>query len=54
MLIVVRDPGEGFDPSALHDPLVGENLFFGHGGTEIYMRELPRKEEPVPGGGFWE
>jgi serine/threonine-protein kinase RsbW len=72
MLIVVRDPGEGFDPSTLPDPLVGENLFFDHGrgiylinqlmdevrfhhgGTEIHMRKLPKKEEAVPGCGFWE
>jgi serine/threonine-protein kinase RsbW len=36
MLIVVRDPGEGFDPASLPDPLVGENLFSEH-GRGVYM-----------------
>jgi serine/threonine-protein kinase RsbW len=72
MLIVVRDPGSGFDPTALPDPLLGENLFFDHGrgiylinqlmdevhflhgGTEIHMHKHPKREERVPGCGFWE
>jgi serine/threonine-protein kinase RsbW len=36
MLIVVRDPGGGFDPFSLPDPLVGENLFSSH-GRGIYL-----------------
>ena len=36
MLIVVRDPGPGFDPSAVPDPLVGENIF-SHHGRGIYL-----------------
>ncbi len=36
MLIVVRDPGEGFDPASLPDPLRAENLFSEH-GRGIYM-----------------
>jgi len=31
MLIVVRDPGEGFDPAAIPDPSVGENIYSDHG-----------------------
>jgi serine/threonine-protein kinase RsbW len=36
MLIVVRDPGEGFDPSTVPNPLAGENLFSNH-GRGIYL-----------------
>ena len=36
MLIVVRDPGSGFDPCSLPDPLLAENLFSEH-GRGIYM-----------------
>ena len=31
MLIVVRDPGPGFDPSQVPTPVVGEQLFSHHG-----------------------
>src|SRR5499425_627747 len=27
MLIVVRDPGSGFDPSGIPNPVVGENIY---------------------------
>ncbi len=36
MLIVVRDPGPGFDPSQLPDPCQGENIFSTH-GRGIYL-----------------
>ena len=36
MLIVVRDPGPGFDPKDILDPCEGENLFSGH-GRGIYL-----------------
>jgi serine/threonine-protein kinase RsbW len=36
VLIVVRDPGPGFDPSSLGSPLVGENVF-SHHGRGIYL-----------------
>jgi serine/threonine-protein kinase RsbW len=36
ILIVVRDPGPGFDPHALPSPLMGENLFAAH-GRGIYL-----------------
>lgn len=36
MLIVVRDPGPGFDPKGIVDPCQGENLFSGH-GRGIYL-----------------
>jgi serine/threonine-protein kinase RsbW len=36
LLIVVRDPGPGFDPAALPSPIIGQNLFASH-GRGIYM-----------------
>jgi serine/threonine-protein kinase RsbW len=36
MLIVVRDPGPGFDPASIPSPIVGKNLF-ATGGRGIYL-----------------
>jgi serine/threonine-protein kinase RsbW len=36
MLIVVRDPGPGFDPAKLSDPSSGENIYASH-GRGIYL-----------------
>ena len=36
MLIVVRDPGAGFDPTQIPSPIVGKNLF-STGGRGIYL-----------------
>ncbi len=36
MLIIVRDPGPGFDPSQLPSPIVGQNVF-STGGRGIYL-----------------
>lgn len=36
MLIIVRDPGPGFDPSKIAHPLEGENLYSNH-GRGIYL-----------------
>jgi serine/threonine-protein kinase RsbW len=36
MVIVVRDPGEGFDPAALPSPVVGQNVYSEH-GRGIYL-----------------
>ncbi len=36
MLILVRDPGPGFDPSSLPSPIVGQNVF-STGGRGIYL-----------------
>jgi serine/threonine-protein kinase RsbW len=36
MLIVVRDPGNGFDPFNIPDPCTGENVFSNH-GRGIYL-----------------
>jgi serine/threonine-protein kinase RsbW len=36
MLIVVRDPGEGFDPEAIPSPVVGQEIYSSH-GRGIYL-----------------
>jgi serine/threonine-protein kinase RsbW len=36
MLIVVRDPGKGFDPQNIPNPIQGENIFSNH-GRGIYL-----------------
>lgn len=36
MLIIVRDPGEGFDPKSVASPMHGENLYSDH-GRGIYL-----------------
>src|SRR5271169_1552059 len=36
MLIIVRDPGEGFDPASIPSPVQGENLYSDH-GRGIYL-----------------
>ena len=36
MLIIVRDPGPGFDPASIPSPIVGQNLF-STGGRGIYL-----------------
>jgi serine/threonine-protein kinase RsbW len=36
LLIVVRDPGDGFDPAAIPSPVVGQNIYSGH-GRGVYL-----------------
>ena len=36
MLIVVRDPGPGFDPASIPSPIAGQNVF-SHHGRGIYL-----------------
>ena len=36
LLIIVRDPGTGFDPSSLPNPCMGENVYAQH-GRGIYL-----------------
>jgi len=40
LLIVVRDPGDGFDPAALPSPVVGQNVFSGHGRGVYLITQL--------------
>ena len=36
LLIVIRDPGTGFDPTSVPSPIVGQNLYASH-GRGIYL-----------------
>lgn len=40
VLIIVRDPGSGFDPSAIPTPTVGENLYSNHGRGIFLINQL--------------
>jgi serine/threonine-protein kinase RsbW len=40
MLIVVRDPGTGFDPASLANPTRGENVFSDHGRGIFMINQL--------------
>jgi serine/threonine-protein kinase RsbW len=40
ILIVVRDPGSGFDPSTIGNPCVGENVYSHHGRGIFLINQL--------------
>jgi serine/threonine-protein kinase RsbW len=40
MLIIVRDPGPGFDPKSIPSPVVGENIYSNHGRGIFLINEL--------------
>jgi serine/threonine-protein kinase RsbW len=40
LLIVVRDPGDGFDPAAIPSPVQGENIYSGHGRGVYLITQL--------------
>jgi serine/threonine-protein kinase RsbW len=40
LLIVIRDPGRGFDPSAIPNPAVGQNLLSTHGRGVFLINQL--------------
>lgn len=40
MLIIVRDPGAGFDPEAVPSPLVGERIYESHGRGIFLINQL--------------
>jgi serine/threonine-protein kinase RsbW len=40
MLIVVRDPGPGFDPGKIPDPCTGENIYSNHGRGIFLINQL--------------
>jgi serine/threonine-protein kinase RsbW len=40
LLIVVRDPGEGFDPAAIPNPVLEENIYSGHGRGVYLITQL--------------
>ena len=40
MIIVVRDPGGGFDPDSIPSPVVGQNVFSTHGRGIFLINQL--------------
>jgi len=40
MIIMVRDPGKGFDPQEIPNPLMGQNLFASHGRGVYLINQL--------------
>jgi len=40
VILVVKDSGSGFDPSQLPNPVVGQNLFAGHGRGIFLINQL--------------
>jgi anti-sigma regulatory factor (Ser/Thr protein kinase) len=40
LLLVVRDPGVGFDPDAIPSPVQGQEVFRGHGRGIFLINEL--------------
>jgi serine/threonine-protein kinase RsbW len=40
LLIIVRDPGTGFNPVAVPDPLKGENVYSNHGRGIFLINQL--------------
>jgi serine/threonine-protein kinase RsbW len=40
MLIIVRDPGEGFEPKKIPSPIVGERIYADHGRGIFLINEL--------------
>lgn len=50
MLIVVADPGQGFDPREIADPLQGENVFSDHGRGIFLINRLMDQVEFKRGG----
>ena len=50
MLIIVRDPGEGFDPGEIPSPVKGENVFYDHGRGIFLINQLMDHVEYRSGG----
>lgn len=48
--IIVRDPGEGFDPASVSNPLSHENLHSDHGRGVYLIRQLMDEVEYTDGG----
>jgi len=40
MLIVVRDPGPGFDPASVPSPIVGKNIYAEHGRGIFLINQM--------------
>ena len=40
ILITVQDPGEGFDPTSIPSPVIGQNIFSSHGRGIFLINQL--------------
>ena len=40
MIIIVRDPGPGFDPASIPTPTVGQNIYSNHGRGIFLINQL--------------
>jgi len=40
LLIMIRDPGQGFDPASIPSPIVGQNLYSTHGRGIFLINQL--------------
>jgi serine/threonine-protein kinase RsbW len=50
MLVVISDPGTGFDPEDVPSPLVGENVFSSHGRGIFLINQLMDEVRFAKGG----
>ena len=50
MLIVVRDPGTGFDPAAIPNPCYGESIYSDHGRGIYLINQLMDEVKFLNGG----
>jgi len=50
LLIVIRDPGDGFDPAKVTSPLLGQNVYSDHGRGVYLINQLVDKVKYEKGG----
>jgi len=50
LLIVIRDPGDGFDPAKVASPVVGQNIYSDHGRGVYLINQLVDKVKYEKGG----
>jgi serine/threonine-protein kinase RsbW len=50
MIIIVRDPGPGFDPATIRHPLMGESLYAHHGRGIYLINQLMDEVQFARGG----
>jgi len=50
ILVVVRDPGPGFEPKQIPSPVIGENVFESHGRGIFLINQLMDHVEYARGG----
>jgi len=50
ILIIVRDPGEGFDPACIPNPVDGEQVFASHGRGVFLINQLMDEVHHARGG----